>query len=235
MKNTITLPGWGFSANSLKTLWPDSISLTCEDLFSKDQGSPLSVLKDIVDSFDKKPCTIIGWSLGGLIALDYCATYENHRPDLVLLCPTSNFRYENELNFQDLGILQRNLAVDRNKTLNRFYLNLIGPSKTNRADIINCVNQYREQSEMLSTTALDHSLNYLETKNISDKITTLKNSCSIIHGKKDNLIPICHSELIHKALPNSKFQILPNASHMLPYDNQSEILDMINKHALPYS
>ena len=235
MKNIITLPGWGFSKSSLKDIWPNSISLTCEDLFNEDSISPMFALKDAVDSFNKKPCTMIGWSLGGLLALDYCAIHGDHKPNLILLSPTTNFKYENEENFEDLSELQTNMGFDRAKTLNRFYLNLLGTNTKDRTEIFNSINKYRSDSEELSTSALQHALNYLKVRNISEKIEGLKNSCLIIHGEKDNLIPLEHSKLILKALPNSTLKIIPNASHMLPYENKVEIVDLVNKHALAHN
>lgn len=232
MKNIITLPGWGFDATCFSKLWTNSTCLTSEDFFREGTTNPLKVLENATKDFGDSPYMVVGWSLGGLLALDYFSTHEDSRANLILLSPTSYFKFMNEENFDELSDLQSNLTLNREKALRGFYLKLAGALNKGRTELFDIINKYKSDSEELSTHSLVSALEYLKVKELSNTLFKIKNPTLIVHGERDNLIPLSHSELIHNSMSNSSLKVLRNACHLLPCENKNEILELIKENVL---
>ncbi len=245
MKNIIALPGWGFSSESFKELLQnaqidlsDNLSsdlgsltvIDCETLFKDKSRQPKEVIKNHIEQLNDKPLSIIAWSLGALIALDYCINFQDHETQLILLSPTSNFNFKNEQNLSELKALKLDLTKDRDKALKRFYIKLIAPTKPSRTESIKQCLAYQTAALSLSTDSLVEALSYLELTNLSNDLNKLRNPCLLIHGESDNLIPHHHAVLINNELTNSKLVLLQTASHLLPYNHKFEILESIQNH-----
>ena len=231
MKNIITLSGWGFGPNCLKNFWPDSINLTCEEVFKTQSISPLTIIKETADSFNNEPYLIVAWSMGGLLALDFCYFDPENKASLLLLSPTHNFKYLNNKNIQELSDLISNLSIDKSKALSHFYMKLLSTSKISRSETLSAINKFKEESQDFDTNSLIRGLKYLQTKDLSDVISMIRNPCLIFHGDQDNLIPVSHSKLIKDQLVNSSLYTISGATHLLPYENKNQILETLEKHA----
>lgn len=226
----LTLPGWGFSHNALKSIWPDSTCLTIEDLFSESEAPNFQKIKSTFHSHNtNKNKLIIGWSLGGMVALDYCLKENDQNIKLMLLSSTSNFIVENELNLNSFDSLKETLSSNRDKALSRFFGNLIDKNHTNK-DKIKLINEFLEEIESYRTSSLINSLMYLKQSDLSREIRALKNQCLLIHGGNDQLIPFSHSINLNKMIQDSALIQIENGTHMLPYENQSEITSIIETH-----
>jgi pimeloyl-ACP methyl ester carboxylesterase len=56
-------------------------------------------------------------------------------------------------------------------------------------------------------------------------ISRYKQCVDIWHGDEDNIVPLSHSEYIHKHLPNSRLTIVPGEAHFsLPIHQAENIL-----------
>jgi pimeloyl-ACP methyl ester carboxylesterase len=226
----ITLPGWSFSHKALKSIWPDATCFTIEDLFSDSVTPNLHKISSALNSVNTtKDKLIIGWSLGGMIALDYCLKENDEKIKLILLSSTSNFVIGNELNLASFESLNNNLILNRDKALSRFFGNLIDKNHTNK-DKIKLINEYLGEIKSFKTSSLINGLMYLKQSDLSREISALKNQCLLIHGGNDQLIPFSHSINLNKMIQDSALINIENGTHMLPYENQSEITSIIEKH-----
>lgn len=221
----ITLPGWGFSSMSLQDIWPDSICLTCEELFSDHSTSPSLILKKKFSTLDRyQTTTIIGWSLGALVALEFCIKEKPTSTNLILISPTHNFHFNNVKNSTDLETLMLDFKTDKDNALRKFYFNLVGQNRSN------LFKKFIKESAHFPTDPLARGLEFLNSTDLTSNLHTIENKCLIIHGENDNLIPIAHSQLINKNSGNSIFVSITNGTHMLPYENQSDIRKIIEDH-----
>jgi pimeloyl-ACP methyl ester carboxylesterase len=77
------------------------------------------------------------------------------------------------------------------------------------------VSLVKEIMETSSVDGISGALLGMKDRSDSTEILTGFNIPTlIIHGSDDQLVPLAEAESMAKAIPNSKFQVIPNAGHL---------------------
>ncbi len=226
----IFISGWGTDCsifkNISKALKMQSIYIEWWNCLSDNKDSNALYLE--LESSDD-PVVIVGWSLGGIIALSEAIKYQKKISGLFLISTTSRM-----IEDEDYCGVNKNVIKAMIHKLNR------NPAETLKDFFSLCVdNTYNPISSLLRAAIkiekeyLLSGLLYLKNTDIRNELEKIKLPARIIHGRKDRVISIKNGIYLSERLTRSEITILQEEEHLFFLKAPSllidEISDFINK------
>lgn len=193
----IDLPGFGRNADRL----PDDYNLQ-------------SISTWLADYLPQN-CTLLGWSLGGLIAQQLALTVPGKIQRLVLLCSSPKFTQDQNwfgIKLSVLNTFEQQLEGDFSKTLDRFMAIQAMGSVSARHDIKKikaCIEDYPIPDEK----ALRAGLGILANADLREAIGSIDVPTHRLYGRLDSLVPHKAIEAIEALQPHSVSHVFEHASH----------------------
>lgn len=236
----VLLHGWGLNHQ----VWSQLISAlpTELDIYTPDlPGFGLSpcpvpynletVLAQLADQIPEQSI-VIGWSLGGLLAIALASRYPNKVKKLGLIASTPCFMakehwpgMESRVMQQFAGQLQQNLAL----TVERFLAIQAMGSSTARQDI-KLLKQAVLSLPLPSALALQGGLELLANLDLRQEFASLTTRVFIILGRLDSLVPVTIAPLLQNLCALTQVEILPKASHAPFISHQQEFISLLLPH-----
>ncbi len=173
---------------------------------------------------------IIGWSMGGLLALDLLPA---RCKKLVLISSTARFCATDgyPCGVAEKALRRMILQLKRNpeSVLSEFYKNIHATStlSPSTGGVSDPALQPSTQHIVAEVRDLGEGLKYLQSADLREKVPTLGIPVLLLHGEEDQIIPPSASEWLHKHLPNSRLQIIENTGHALFSENPDETTNTI--------
>ncbi|RUM86462.1 MAG: alpha/beta hydrolase [Candidatus Thioglobus sp.] len=210
----VLLHGWGFNSelfNDLIKQYKGQYRITMVDLPGHGRSNDIDGGLDkwcdeIIKTLPKNPI-LLGWSLGGLLAIKIATKIAISK--LILVASTPNFIQANDWPY---GIDDNNfrqfsdtLEINLSKGLKRFV-----SLQTQDKDQLKTLNQSIDKFPA-SAKALNQGLEILLTTDLVDELNQLKIPIEVILGNHDTLVPYRISNWYDKA--KIKTQVL-NAGHL---------------------
>ncbi|RUM76996.1 MAG: alpha/beta hydrolase [Candidatus Thioglobus sp.] len=210
----VLLHGWGFNSelfNDLIEQYKGQYRITMVDLPGHGRSNDIDGGLDkwcdeIIKTLPKNPI-LLGWSLGGLLAIKIATKIAISK--LILVASTPNFIQANDWPY---GIDDNNfrqfsdtLEINLSKGLKRFV-----SLQTQDKDQLKTLNQSIDKFPA-SAKALNQGLEILLTTDLVDELNQLKIPIEVILGNHDTLVPYRISNWYDKA--KIKTQVL-NAGHL---------------------
>jgi pimeloyl-[acyl-carrier protein] methyl ester esterase len=198
----VDLPGHGYSYASEPTL-----SLN---------GIVEAVERAVAETSASGPVMVVGWSLGGQIALEWA----RHNPErvgaLVLMSTTPSFVQRPGWPFaMDETTLRRfgdELRVTYRPTLKRFVALQVQGSEHARDAAALLRAQLFARGEP-SPLALSESLDLLVSNDLRREIATIPQPTLVIGGDRDTITPIAAARWLASRLPQATLVAIPGAAH----------------------
>ena len=192
---------------------------------SKIYNSPADLYPNYLENLNniiKEKSTIISWSMGGTIALDFTANYPEKVENLVLISATSNYikskNNEIGISLQNLNALRHGIINSKEITLKRFISKF---SKKN-------TNKFLDNALAQEQEVLIHNLDYFIRDN-TENVKKINKKTLIFHDKDDRIVPLSHGQKLNNLLSNSKLFTSSNYGHILEEDNSRKIVNFINE------
>lgn len=203
---------WGNFAQQLSKYY----QVTLIDLPQHENLAQIS--EEIVSSLDSELFYIIGWSLGGTIALDIAARYPRRVQGLILLAANPCFVEKDDwlgMPLETFDNFATQLHVNSVATLQRFLaLQLHGLPM-----FLKEVKTRFALRMALDTPILESSLQLLKNNDLCENLRNLTCSVAAILSDNDALIPVSVGEKMQTLQPNLQLTILKNAGH-IPFITQ---------------
>ncbi|MDK2810167.1 MAG: pimeloyl-[acyl-carrier protein] methyl ester esterase [Petroclostridium sp.] len=236
----IMLPGWGMAscvwmpiqeelAKNFQILFVEWDGVHSIDGF-KEKVLQLITTKQIL-SF-----SLLGWSLGSLVALDIASEYQAQIRDVILIGGTSRFTNHKSDGYHagwPRYIVERmkcQLQKDKEQTLLTFYDSMFSSIEKKRGDngrFLQLINKNFCNSETLSLLT---GLDYLIQTDFREKLKFIKTPLLLIHGEKDQICPVTASELIaSKASSDVTLKVLPDVGHLPFFTNPDQCMVCIKQ------
>ena len=215
------IQGWGTD----QRVWPQWLkdSGTC---YSKNFPQLDMVEQEFLQDFSvkQKKLTILGWSLGSMLALELAHKQGDKIAQLVLISPTAKFissgDYEVGLPSGVLKNLQRKLSRNKEVTQQSFYSLMFSYSEDNfRHNFIKDMAPFFYDLELES---LQQGLTYLQEQDLRLLLPEIKVPAIIISGSADAICLPQAAEFLHHTLRNSKLFKITGAGH-IPFWTQAEL------------
>lgn len=194
---TIDLPGYGLNQLNM----PESYDL---------QSVAQLIVPHIPDN-----STLIGWSLGGLVAQQIALDFPDKLTQLILICSSPKFAKADDwpgIDPKVLGFFMQQLATDFNKTLERFLAIQAMGSPCARQDV-KVIKQAVKAHPAPAKEALIAGLEMLNTVDLRTQIKGLKVPCHLFLGRLDTLIPKELKIVFGQLAPQIEVKVLNNVSH----------------------
>ena len=174
-------------------------------------------IERVADDFARQidqPAHILGWSLGGLVAL-YLAV--RHPEKVTSLCLTASFakllaadHYPEGLNQVALGKMIALFQQDYAKHI-KLFLQLQLLNTPNAAAIIERI--LPDIVRHGAPAALRDALDAAERADARPLLTQIQQPSLLIFGEKDAITPPRMGEYLHRHLPNSRLHLIEKAAH----------------------
>lgn len=177
--------------------------------------------------------SIMGWSLGSIVALDVATSYCSRIDNMILFSATGKF-VQDEISNEKIGWNRK--IVDRmifmlkkypQKTLYSFYKNLFTDREVKNGYFESFLKEINTANKEQSIQSLVLGLEYLIQKDIRGSLKDINTPTLLIHGTRDMICPIESGKNVKDHLKKSKLEILPETGHMPFYTNSSRCNDLI--------
>lgn len=180
-------------------------------------------------------CFVVGWSLGAHIALAWARAMPAQVARLVLLSATPCFvRRDDWTCAMELEVFDRfddALAGDIESTLRRFVtLQAQGDAEGKR--VVQSLRSALAAGPAAQPGALAEGLRILRETDLRGALGGIQTPALVVHGERDELVPLAAAEYLANALPHATLAIVPGAAHA-PFVSSPDlagrlILDFLN-------
>lgn len=214
--------GWATTAS----IWPDWLITGNTHCYQSPQYPSYPQLVAAFTAYyeqQNEPLTVVGWSLGGMLALQLAADYPNKIKKLILFSSTPRFttceNYTAGLAPSIVKNLGRKLLKNPWQTQLDFYHLMF--SSHEQVNWETFTSHLAPAFAAIEMPALQSGLRYLSETDLRPLLPTIQTPCQILHGSEDTICPPAAAEYLASMLPNVTLTLLPGAGH-IPFYTQSE-------------
>lgn len=227
----VLLHGWGMHSGVWKNFLPllaPHFQVTVIDLpgFGRTAAniSPADFLHAL-PALVPQPAIWLGWSLGGLLALEMAGLYPQRLQALCLLAATPCFvQREDWLTAMPASVFDRFCEVLQQypqATLERFLALQCKGSVSMKADI-RFLQAVLAEEKMPSDKTLGEGLQQLACLDHRDALRRLAMPVQVILGEKDSLIPLAVAGALQRLNPALNLTVVDGAAH-LPFVSHAQV------------
>jgi len=234
----VLLHGWGAHAG----FWTDVSSalgprhrLHAVDLPGHGQARPAveGAFAQLPDALARSmPATVgvVGWSLGGQIALEWAAAAPRQVRWLVLVATTPCFverpDWPEGMAAAVFDPFAKGLVQDCESTLNRFAALHVAGARDAHATRVRL-------RELIASTpaplpsALTQGLDWLRTQDLRSRLGAVRAPATVLHGTADRIVPIGAGQRLAALLPRARYIEIEGAGHALLLSHPERIAQAI--------
>jgi len=214
----VDLPGHGqskWSAAEGEGAAQNALSLTLSRMREREQNLLDEIVAQLSSQFDE-PLSVMGWSLGGQVALRWAQLHPAQVRKLVLVATTPCFvQKENWLCAMAADTLQdfaASLLQNHALTLKRFLALQVRGSENEKEILSNLRAQLFAKGEP-DVEALKGGLEILRDTDLRAQLSGISQTTLVLAGERDTLTPNAASEAMAQTLPNARLQVIQGAAH----------------------
>jgi pimeloyl-ACP methyl ester carboxylesterase len=183
----------------------------------QDYATDINIL---FESMGIEDVTLIGFSMGSLISQEYYRRYPSRVRALVLIATPPPYKLRWRLAMALVSLLERlgitSLKKETIKSITRRF-----SKGTDRSFI---------DKSLKELTAYDDREFGLILRSVweqpsADRAATIQVPTLLVVGEKDGIRG--HSEALHRAIPHSRLQIVPESNHSVIFDNPKYLTELI--------
>ena len=204
--NLIFLHGWGTNSS----IWQYQV-----EYFSKRYTVRTPDINQFATSIFQLPAILIGWSYGGMLAIEMVCRHPDKLKALTLIGCSSKFT--DGLAPTIVKNLRRNLSRNFKETMRKCYGLFFSEE-----EIAIAARFIKTQPMPDEKNTLD-ILGKLMELDLKAALRNINIPTLIIHGDKDQICPISQGEVLHKGINGSRLEIIKSAGHMPFYTRQQEV------------
>ena len=232
-KQLVFLHGWGMNSGvwqPLIDILKDEFCITTIDLPGyglNHQQLPipynLQNVATTVAEYLPANCTLVGWSLGGLVAQQIAISHPGKLKQLVLVCSSPKFSISEGWPGIDPNVLDfftQQLKLDFSKTLARF-LAVQAMGSVNAREDAKTIKKVVQKYSPPSSVALAAGLDLLQSVDLREQFKSLLMPCHLFLGRLDTLVPDNIAPLILRLNAKVTVDVISDAAHA-PFISNTE-------------
>ncbi len=171
-----------------------------------------------------EPACIVGWSTGGIAAIEAAANYPEKVCGLVLLSSTARFCSDTGYSAGVAPAVLRAMILGLKKSpqavIADFLLKALYPLRIPADELARRTRNALKQG----TDCLIDGLEYLARVDLRDALPAITAPCLIIHGRQDRIVPREAAQFLVSKLPVSDVELVPSAGHSLIEQRGKELI-----------
>lgn len=212
-KNLVLLNGWGFS----KKVWEDFIpylsshfQVTCLNL----HGSNLDLMTQYILENSPKSASFLGWSLGGLVAMNIAISFPERVRKLITIASTPKFIASGNwpgMAMEEFEQFEESLKNSPKNTLKKFVVLQFSDSRVHRDSIEFLQNSINENN--VDSNKLQESLSILKNVDLTKKLFKIQCPQLYLYGDSDALVPAGVAKCVENLTQNATVKLFPQLGH----------------------
>lgn len=217
------LHGWGQS----RQIWYQQISTFPEALFLNLPGHGGSAEHDdwieaIAGQLPDSPSIIVGWSLGGIIAMQLALKCPEKVKGLALISTTPSFcnradreqaAWENGCQQDVFDAFESGIRENSAKTMGRFFMLMLQGDGISRSDYNRIAKAGIDKKYPPTQATLTKGLDHLVSTDLREAVASISIPTLVMHGAQDAIIPTAAGAWLAKALPQATWQAFDSCGH----------------------
>lgn len=235
----LLIPGWSFNSDIFEWLLPglaQNFMVSTADCISLPAGTTKKEMVESLAMMITEPSWIIGWSLGGNIAIEIAHRFPEKVLGLFLLSTTPLFVGKDDwlvgLDKENFRKFQQGLLENSEKTLRKFDL-LQTRADAEEKTLRHALEEYRKQQKMLSVAELAQGLEILGDFDQRAILPELAQPTLWCFGEMDALVNVYTAQEIKTIIPAARIEIFRYCAH-LPFLTNADrffkaLLDVLHK------
>ena len=209
--HVVDLPGHGYSA----PLRPWTIERVVDVLAERFAGG--------------EPVCVLGWSLGGSIAMSWARRAASHVGRLLLVTATPKFvagpDWRHGVEAQTLERFADELRVAFGPTLLRFVTLQTRGSEDSHALLAGLRRDLLARGAP-DRAALDDALQALRDLDLRASVASIGQPALVVAGPRDTLVPSAACDWLARALPDGRLAVIDGAAHLPFVSHRNAFLDV---------
>ena len=238
--NLVLIHGWAMNPavwDGLMTELVQSYRVICVELPGhgvSDYALPWTLDEVLQALSEQLPecCSIVGWSLGGMLALAYAQRYPKRVDRLVMMASSAKFvQAENWECAQQESVLAafiKGLESKASMTIKRF-LSLQTQGLAQAKEINRQLKDILAKGGEGLYEGLLSGLKVLQQADLRLALLEMTSPVLMILGAKDQLVPLAAGEASLKINPHIQLSIINEASHVPFLSHQAEVVEAIKQ------
>ena len=174
-------------------------------------------------------CALVGWSLGGMVAVRVATLYPDRVPTLVLLatgpCGTRRRDWPHGADEELLRGMAQRLQRDWQGTVQEF-LGLEVRGDANPLATLRELKKCVQEGGAPSTAALAAGLALLRGVDLRPELPSIRARTLVIAGEYDRLTPPAAAHALAALIPGARYELVPRAAHA-PFLSQREQVERL--------
>jgi len=190
-------------------------------------GEPEAVdwLAALEKRLPEKPVILVGWSLGGMLAMQTALKRPERIAGLVLVATTPRFcngnGWQQGSSEEVFRGFEQGVREKSGRTLGRFFALMMQGDPITRSEYNDIARESVDREHPPSVATLERGLEYLEGIDLTGSVADLDTPALLLHGDQDAIVPIAAGEWLADALPNARFHRFDRCGHA-PFLTQTE-------------
>ena len=221
----VLIHGWGMSSNvweGVRASFARNFRVHVVDLpgHGERKREKLGGLTELVHCLAEalpKRIAVVGWSLGGTIALSWAAARPDQVCALVLIATTPSFAARDGWFYgwpqEILESFDCELNKDDERTLSRF-LSLQARGDSAGRDVLRILRNSVRRAPP-SPDALRSGFEILKRADLRRHVSWLQQPALVLHGASDSVVPIAAARWLSQQLPNCEVRAFASTGHAL--------------------
>lgn len=238
MQKLILLPGWGMDS----TVWNPVVDFLAEhyELISCDWYR-VNLVDDykervfsLIDEEADEYFSLLGWSLGSILAIEAASRYKERIKQLMLVSGTSRFTRDIKSGYacgwpqNIVKKMKTALVNEQQKTLDSFYTSMFSKVEVQQAQHYKFGSYANQIENKYEIQELETGLDYLIQVDLREKLKEINVPTLLIHGEKDTICPIAAAEYISTEVHGEVFfQTMKGVGHIPFFTQTAEFLSII--------
>jgi len=225
----VFLHGWGQS----KQIWQKQREAFPDALYLNLPGHGGATDSDdwitsIASQLPESPSLIVGWSLGGIIAMQLALKHPEKVASLALVASTPSFclkqGWEHGCGDEMFNAFRSGIKTSSVKTMSRFFTLMFQGDEITRREYNGIAHTVIDKVSPPSEAGLKNGLELLGKIDLRPQLDQIIQPTLVMHGDGDAVIPTDAGRYLSENIPGSNWHLFEQCGHA-PFLTQSEIFN----------
>lgn len=186
------------------------------------EKSLAEMANNVIKATKNKPCALIGFSMGGIVAAEIARTHPQLIAKLALVNSNCHADLAERKSARKAQITQAESGQLIELISTTFLPNYLFKADSAHEKLI------IEMAKSLGADCFVAQVMAIEDRPDSlSVLQQLKNDILIIGGKQDKICPVEHQKMMHENLPKSKLQLLDQCAHFSPLEQADKVSNLL--------